>query len=171
MVVLEQHIMQKGYYLIQNISLINGDSADTSILPMGESKYGSNYKWYFFNVIPIAKNRNIVEVVNYANTTNLDGDAGKGLANYNVYFLLVDDQLKMVSKSGIWTQPIEVAQGVGNYRNTKMTLQRDYYTMLDGKVVTAAYNSYCDGKTDNVQFGTYPMTNSKWIKSWAFDSN
>ncbi|CRH74518.1 Domain of uncharacterised function (DUF1976) [Chlamydia trachomatis] len=50
-----------------------------------------------------------------------------------------------------------------NYRNTKITPQRDYYTMLDGKVVTVVYNTaiVIDGKNDNIQFGVYPMSEKK----------
>ncbi|CRH77286.1 Domain of uncharacterised function (DUF1976) [Chlamydia trachomatis] len=49
--------------------------------------------------MPIADNKNIVEVVNYANSSGLTGDQGNGLANYNTYFLLVDDSLNMISKT------------------------------------------------------------------------
>ncbi|WP_164979346.1 lipoprotein 17-related variable surface protein [Malacoplasma penetrans] len=157
-----------------SVSLVSGDSADQSILPKGDTSYGSNYRWYFFNLMPIADNKNIVEVVNYANSSGLTGDQGNGLANYNTYFLLVDDSLNMISKTdSTWSKPVKVADGMQNYRNTAITPQRDYYTMLDGKVVTVVYNTaiVIDASGSSVQVGTYPMSESKWIKSWAFDSN
>ncbi|CRH75941.1 Domain of uncharacterised function (DUF1976) [Chlamydia trachomatis] len=76
-------------------TVLNGNSSDDKILPLKNTSYGSDYKWYFFNLIPVATNRNIVEVVTFANKET-SGDAGNGLANYNVYFLLVDDELNMV---------------------------------------------------------------------------
>ncbi|RXY96692.1 hypothetical protein D8X55_02895 [Malacoplasma penetrans] len=158
-------------------SLLNGNSSSTEILPMGDASHGSNYKWYFFNLIPVAANRNIVEVVTFANKET-SNDEGSAYANYHVYFLLVDDQLNMVfnssSSSGSqWAKPVKVADGLQGYRNSKITPQRDYYSLLDGRVVTVVYNTaiIIDGKSDNVQVGVYPTSQSKWIKSWAFDSN
>ncbi|BAC44057.1 conserved hypothetical protein [Malacoplasma penetrans HF-2] len=157
-------------------SLIEGNSSNNTILPLGNSSYGSSYKWYFFNLIPIASNRNIVEVVNFTTQAGITGDGAANHANYNVYFLLVDDNLNMVydsSSSSQWAKPVEVAQGMSGYRNSKITPQRDYYSLLDGKVVTVVYNTaiIIDGKSSDTKIGTFPMTDSKWIKSWAFDSN
>ncbi|BAC44052.1 hypothetical protein [Malacoplasma penetrans HF-2] len=157
-------------------TLIKGDSASTEILPMNNTSYGTKYKWYFFNLIPIATNRNIVEVVNFVDEGSITGDNGAGKANYNIYFLLVDDNLNMIHKkdsSSPWAKHVQVASGMQGFRNSKITPQRDYYSLLDGKVVTVVYNTaiIIDGKSNDTKIGTFPMTDSKWIKSWAFDSN
>ncbi|RXY96703.1 hypothetical protein D8X55_02955 [Malacoplasma penetrans] len=155
-------------------SLISGDSSNSNILPLGNATYGSKYKWYFFNLIPIANNRNLVEVLPYS-SDYASGDAGSNNANYNVYFLLVDDQLNMVTKdsSNRWSKLVQVASGMAGYRNTQITPQRDYYSLLDGRVVTVVYNTavIIDASASDVRFGSYPMSEAKWIKSWAFDSN
>ncbi|RXY96694.1 hypothetical protein D8X55_02905 [Malacoplasma penetrans] len=153
-------------------SVISGDSAKNEILPTNDETYGKKYRWYFFNLIPIGNNKNLVEVLPFSRDESVD-DGGFPNANYNVYFLLVDDKLNMIHKEGTWSKLVKVADGMQNYRNTKITPQRDYYTMLDGKVVTVVYNTaiVIDGKNDNIQFGVYPMSEKKWIKSWAFDSN
>ncbi|RXY96691.1 hypothetical protein D8X55_02890 [Malacoplasma penetrans] len=157
-------------------TVLNGNSSDDKILPLKNTSYGSDYKWYFFNLIPVATNRNIVEVVTFANKET-SGDAGNGLANYNVYFLLVDDELNMVynqNTNNPWSKHVLVANGISGYRNSKVTPQRDYYSLLDGRVVTVVYNTaiIIDAKNSNdIKYGTYPVSESKWIKSWAFDSN
>lgn len=94
-------------------------------------------------------------------------------ATYDVYFLLVDDNLNMVTRDGVWGHKVKVASGMVGYRNTQLTPQRDYYSMLDGIVITIVYNTavVIDATSSNVNFGVFPMTDSKWIKSWSFDSN
>ncbi|RXY96578.1 hypothetical protein D8X55_03400 [Malacoplasma penetrans] len=153
-------------------TLLTGNSANTSILPVGNSEFGNQYRWYFYNLIPIGNNRNLVSVLPYS-TQVASNDVGYPNANYDIYFLLVDDQLNMVASSGIWASKVKVASGMVGYRNTQITPQRDYYTMLDGKVVTVVYNTavIIDGTGSNVTLNSYPMSQSKWIKSWAFDSN
>ncbi|BAC44062.1 hypothetical protein D8X55_02510 [Malacoplasma penetrans] len=154
------------------LTLLNGNSATESIFPPNDSEYGTKYRWYFFNLIPIGNNKNFVEVLPFSRDATT-GDAGYPNANYNVYFLLVDDNLNLIETTGTWSKLVKVADGMQNYRNTKITPQRDYYTMLDGKVVTVVYNTaiVINATGNSINYGTYPMSEAKWIKSWAFDSN
>lgn len=62
-------------------------------------------------------------------------------ATYDVYFLLVDDNLNMVTRDGVWGHKVKVASEMVGYRNTQLTPQRDYYSMLDGRVITIVYNT------------------------------
>ncbi|WP_229503127.1 lipoprotein 17-related variable surface protein [Malacoplasma penetrans] len=154
--------------------LIKGNSAEKSILPIGDNSFGENYRWYFFNLIPIANNKNLVEVFPFSSKATTDDTEAAKNASYDIYFLLVDDNLNMAYTTGTWSSKIKVADAMQGYRNTQATPQRDYYSLLDGRVVTVVYNTaiIIDAKnTNDIKYGVFPMSETKWIKSWAFDSN
>ncbi|RXY96054.1 hypothetical protein D8X55_04875 [Malacoplasma penetrans] len=155
------------------LTQISGNSNNTTILPIGDSTYGQKYRWYFFNLIPIANNKNLVEVFPFSTDPTSDDTTAARNASYDIYFLLVDDNLNMIETTGEWATKVKAANAMVGYRNTQVTPQRDYYTMLDGKVVTVVYNTaiIIDATGNSVNYGTFPMTDNKWIKSWAFDSN
>ncbi|MCF0217933.1 MAG: hypothetical protein HUJ42_02705 [Malacoplasma sp.] len=134
----------------------------------------SKYKWYFFNIIPVATNRNFVEIVSYSTTASLTGDQGAQYASYDIYFILVDDNLNFVkNSSSFWNKgAVKVASGMKDFRNTQITPQRDYYTMLDGNVVTIVYNTVIIINAQNgINISRFSMSESKWILSWSLDSN
>ncbi|MCF0217760.1 MAG: hypothetical protein HUJ42_01805 [Malacoplasma sp.] len=154
------------------VSTISGNSKNNVPPNDGEKK---QYQWYFFNLVPVAANKNFVEIVSYSNTTATPttGDDGFQYASYDVYFILVDDNLNFIGNSySYWKGgAVKVASGISGYRNSKITPQRDYYTMLDGNVVTVIYNTVIIIDTNSINISKFSMSDSKWILSWSLDSN
>ncbi|WPL36383.1 lipoprotein 17-related variable surface protein [Malacoplasma iowae] len=131
----------------------------------------SDSKWYFFNLIPVSNNRNLVEIVNFTTKSGVDIGNGVNDANFNVYFILVDDKLNII-KNNKWSKPKLAANGINGYKNSKITPQRDYYYFADGKVVTVLYNRIIivDPNGD-VDFKSLKLSDEdKWVLSWTFDS-
>ena len=160
------------------IDKFNGNSVENVPTNMEDKKFSGKYRWYFFNLIPIANNINIAEVVAFDNGSSTIGDNSKDRASYNVYGILVDDNLNFIgntqSNSSIFKQPVLLANGIQGYRNTTITPQRDYYTLLNNKTVTVTYNnvSLIDASdTNNIKISQVKMTDSKWIQTWTVDAN
>ena len=153
-----------------SVSPINGDSNKQAPTSDGTK---SNYRWYFFNLIPVSNNRNFVEIVSFSKTSGTTGDGGEKDASYDVYFILVDDNLNFVGNSyNDWRNgAVKVASGMAGFRNSTITPQRDYYTMLNGDVVTVVYNTVILINTNSISVSKFAMSESKWILSWSLDSN
>ncbi len=153
----------------------NSASAMTNIDGNGTDN-NSKYKWYFTNTIPIKSGQNLVVLMSFSTISTTD-DNGAANANYNVYFVLVDDNLNLIATSGQWTQGQLVAQGMKGYRNTTISAQKDYYQLVDGTVATVIYNKIIminpnDATApNNVSFNTFTPSESKWILSWSFDTS
>ena len=143
-----------------------------------EVNFKNKYRWYFFNLVPIANNMNIAEVVTFDKGSSTTGDDSSKNASYNVYGLLVDDELNFIgntqSSNSVFKDPVLLANGIKGYRNTTITPQRDYYTLLNNKTVTVTYNnvSLIDASdTNNIKISQVKMTDSKWIQTWTVDTN
>ena len=151
------------------IQKFKGNSV-SNVPDSSESKFKGNYRWYFFNLVPIANNMNIAEVVTFdsKSTTGTKDDESSKYASYNVYGLLVDDKLNFIGDkqgpSSNFREPFKIANGIQGYRNTSITPQRDYYTLLNNKTVTVTYNnvSLIDASdTNNIKISQVKMTDSK----------
>ncbi|WPL38547.1 lipoprotein 17-related variable surface protein [Malacoplasma iowae] len=138
---------------------------------MDKIKKPKNSKWYFFNLIPVSNNRNLVEIVNFTTVSGPEIGNNPDDANFNVYFILVDDNLNIIQNNG-WTSPALAANGISGYKNSKITPQRDYYYFADGKVVTVIYNRIIIVDPNNgVTFKSSKLSEeNKWVLSWTFDS-
>ena len=159
-----------------NIVDIKGDSADIMKDVNGSgTNNGKGYRWYYTNTIPVKSGWNLVVLMSFS-TTSTTGDAGYTYANYDVYFVLVDDNLNMVAKTGKWAQPVKVVDGLQGYRNTTVSVQKDYYQLLDGRAATIIYNSIViinpnsQGEDNNLSFNVFTPSQN-WILSWSFDTN
>ncbi|MBD5446051.1 MAG: hypothetical protein HDR31_01895 [Mycoplasma sp.] len=70
-----------------------------------------------------------------------------------------------------------VPEGLQEYRNTIISIQRDCYQLIDGTVATIIYdkivmiNSNDVNATNNVSFSAFAPSESKWILSWLFDTS
>lgn len=164
------------------VTKITGDSANylpTTDGPSSTHTYKTQFRWYFFNLIPIANNVNLVEVVAFdAKQSGTKNDESAVNATYNVYGLLVDDNLNFIgNKQGSnssFREPVLMAVGIQNYRNTTITPQRDYFTLLDSKTVTVLYNNvilFDSSDVNNIKFTQVKMSSNNWIQTWAIDSN
>ena len=159
------------------VTAITGNSASamTNIDGNGTAN-NSKYKWYFTNTIPIKSGYNFAVLMSFS-TISTTGDNGAANANYNVYFVLVDDNLNLIASSGKWTEGQLVAQGIQGYRNTSISAQKDYYQLVDGTVATVIYNKIVMinpndvTAENNVSFSTFTPSESKWILSWSFDTS
>nr|MDE5553538.1 hypothetical protein [Malacoplasma sp.] len=154
------------------ITQITGDS----VTAMDGIDGGNNFKWYFTNTIPIKSGYNLVVLMSFSRKSTT-GDAGAAHANYNVYFVLVDDSLNLIAKTGEWSKGRLVSEGLQGYRNTSISVQRDYYQLIDGTVATIIYdkivmiNPNDVNVVNNVSFSTFAPSESKWILSWSFDTS
>ncbi|MCF0217759.1 MAG: hypothetical protein HUJ42_01800 [Malacoplasma sp.] len=153
-----------------SVKQITGNSNTKVPTSDGDKK---NYTWYFFNLIPVANNKNFVEIVSFSKETGTTGDNGSKNASYDIYFILVDDNLNFIGNSypKYSAGAVKVASGMQNFRNSSITPQRDYYTMLSGNVVTVVYNTVIIINTNDISLSTFAMSESKWILSWSLDSN
>lgn len=79
----------------KKMTSINGDS--NSVFT-NDKKYGNgttNFRWYFYNLVPIGNNINVVECIPFS-TILTTGDDGVKYATYDVYMTLVDDNLNFI---------------------------------------------------------------------------
>ena len=161
----------------EKVSDITGNSA-TAMDDISGSGTGNNslYRWYYTNTIPIKSGYNFVVLMSFS-TKSTQGDAGSVNANYNVYFVLVDDNLNLIANSGKWSKGQLVAEGISGYRNTTISVQKDYYQLVDGTVATIIYNKIVminpndTSAENNVSFSTFTPSEVKWILSWSFDTS
>ncbi|MDE5553108.1 MAG: hypothetical protein K2I67_01025, partial [Malacoplasma sp.] len=158
------------------ITDISGNSANIMSGIPGAGTNGTNtFRWYYTNTIPVKSGWNLVVLLSFA-TKSTQNDDGAKYANYDVYFVLVDDNLNMVANTGKWAQPVKVMSGLQGYRNTTISAQRDYYQLLDGRVATVIYNNIViinpnDVGSDNgLSFSVFTPSQN-WILSWSFDTN
>ena len=143
-----------------------------------ETKFNNKYKWFFFNLVPVGNNLNIAEVAAIDKRSGITGDGSKDYASYNVYGLLVDDKLNFIGDSqpsgSSFNKPFRMGEGMPGFRNSTITPQRDYYTLLNNQTVTVTYNnvSIIDASNpSNVKITQVKMTSSKWILTWTVDAN
>ncbi|MDE7075092.1 MAG: hypothetical protein K2O21_00460, partial [Malacoplasma sp.] len=132
----------------------------------------THYRWSFSNLIPVADNINFVEIYSFGTKSSTE-DNGANLATYDVYFIMVDDKLNSINQNG-WTKPKKIASGLPGYRNTTITPQRDYFTLLSGKVATVIYNNVViidSSNSNNIKTTNFTMSEAKWIQSWTIDAN
>ncbi len=159
----------------KTVSKISGNSAEKvqDLKDMENKVLNKDFRWSFSNLIPVAKNINFVEIYSFGTRTNTVGDGSADLASYDVYFLMVDDNLNSINQSG-WEKPKKVASGIENYRNSKVAPQRDYFSLLSGKVATVIYNAVViidPTNASNIKTSSFTMSESKWIQSWTIDAN
>ncbi|MDE6894474.1 MAG: hypothetical protein K2J02_03810 [Malacoplasma sp.] len=131
-----------------------------------------DYRWAFSNLIPVANNVNFAEIYAFGTRSSV-GDNGFSQATYDVYFIMVDDNLNSINQSG-WTTPKKVATGIQGFRNSTIAPQRDYFTLLSGKVATVIYNSVViidPSNLNNIKTSSFTMSEAKWIQSWTIDAN
>ncbi len=134
---------------------------------------GSSYHWVFSNLIPVADNINLLEVNSFGNKSGTTGDGSASLASYDVYFLMVDDNLNFIGK-GSWSDAKKVADGLAGYRNSTVAPQNDYFVLLSGKVATVVYNTVIiidPSNLSNITATSFAMSEGKWIQSWTVDAN
>ncbi|QHG90102.1 lipoprotein 17-related variable surface protein [Malacoplasma iowae] len=144
----ENKISEIPYDFTNSLNSINTQSKD--------------FTWYFFNLISIGNNLNIAEFVQFPTGAK---------SNFDVYGILVDDNLKEV-KNGVWNSPKLIANGLEGFNNRQTTPQRDYYYLTNGTVVTVLFNKLVlfDPKTTNMK--VLRLTNDiKWVQSWTFDAS
>ena len=158
---------------------LNGNSDSHLPKSDGDSSHKNTYRWYFYNLVPLATNKNLVEVVAFDNRTSggTTGDGSANRATYNVYGLLVDDELNFIGdkqNSIIFQNAYKLANGVEGFRNTTITPKRDYFTLLNNQTVSVTYNTVTlfDTKDpNNIQIKQVQMTNQNIIQTWTVDSN
>ncbi|MDE5841777.1 MAG: hypothetical protein K2H11_02240, partial [Malacoplasma sp.] len=132
--------------------------------------FNKDYRWSFSNLIPVSNNVNFVEIYAFGTKSSTD-DNGANLASYDVYFIMVDDNLNSIKRPG-WEKPKKIASGLPGYRNTSVAPQRDYFTLLSGKVATVVYNSVVIVDPSNLNnIKVFTMSEAKWIQSWTIDAN
>ncbi|MDE7112454.1 MAG: hypothetical protein K2N92_02520 [Malacoplasma sp.] len=132
--------------------------------------FNKDYRWSFSNLIPVSNNVNFVEIYAFGTKSSTD-DNGANLASYDVYFIMVDDNLNSIKRPG-WEKPKKIASGLPGYRNTSVSPQRDYFTLLSGKVATVVYNSVVIVDPSNLNnIKVFTMSEAKWIQSWTIDAN
>ena len=160
-----------------SVSDIKGNSASAMDGIAGKgTDYDGMFRWYFTNTIPIKSGYNLVVLMSFSSKST-QNDEGSKYANYDVYFVLVNDNLDLIANSGAWLKGQLVAQGMQGYRNTTISTQRDYYQLVDGNVATVIYNKIVminpnDTTADNnVSFSTFTPQENKWILSWSFDTS
>ncbi|MDE5949921.1 MAG: hypothetical protein K2G54_03525 [Malacoplasma sp.] len=134
---------------------------------------GSSYRWVFNNLIPVANNVNFLEIYSFGTTSGTTGDGSASLASYDVYFLMVDDNLNFIG-TGSWLEAKKVASGLPGYRNSTIAPQNDYFVLLSGKVATVVYNTVViidPSNLNNITATSFAMSEGKWIQSWTVDAN
>ncbi|MDE5949883.1 MAG: hypothetical protein K2G54_03330, partial [Malacoplasma sp.] len=153
------------------VTTLNGNSKDNVASMKDPDKTG--YRWVFNNLIPVANNVNFLEVYSFGTRPGTTGDQSASLASYDVYFLMVDDNLNFIGK-GNWAQPKKVASGMQGFRNSTIAPQHDYFILLSGKVATVIYNTVViidPSNPNNITSTSFPMSEAKWIQSWTIDAN
>ncbi|MDE7075488.1 MAG: hypothetical protein K2O21_02540, partial [Malacoplasma sp.] len=153
------------------VTTLNGNSKDNVASMTDPGKTG--YRWVFNNLIPVANNVNFLEVYSFGTRPGTTGDQSASLASYDVYFLMVDDNLNFIGK-GNWAQPKKVASGMQGFRNSTIAPQHDYFILLSGKVATVIYNTVViidPSNPNNITSTSFPMSEAKWIQSWTIDAN
>ena len=161
-----------------SVTKIKGNS-DTN-LPYDQETHNRNtYRWYFYNLIPLANGINLAEVVTFdSKQTGTKDDESAKNASYNVYGILVDDNLNFIGDSQVagsdFSKPYKLADGMVNFRNTTITPQRDYFTLLNSQTASVTYNTvtlFNTSNLNNIKVAKVKMTDSKWIQTWTIDSN
>lgn len=159
------------------ITLLTGNSYKNLPSTDGNGHIASTFRWYFYNLIPLANNKNLVEVVAFDTKTGTTGDESSTRASYNVYGILVDDNLDFIGdkqNSNTFNSAYKLADGIKGFRNTTITPKRDYFTLLNNQTVSVTYNTVTlfDTKDpDNIKINQVKMSNPKIIQTWTVDSN
>ena len=154
-----------------SVTTLKGDSKDKVATLIDENK--TAYRWVFNNLIPVANNVNVLEIYSFGTRGSTVDDGSADQASYDVYFLLVDDNLNFIG-SGNWAEARRVALGLPGYRNTTVSPQHDYFILLSGKIVTVVYNTVVvidPSNLSDIKCTCFTMSEGKWIQSWAVDAN
>ncbi|MDE5841862.1 MAG: hypothetical protein K2H11_02665, partial [Malacoplasma sp.] len=157
------------------VNKITGNSAEKikDLQDMENKVLDKDFRWSFSNLIPVSNNINIVEIYSFGTQSNTTGNGSAHQASYDVYFMLVDDKLNSITQNG-WDKPKKVASGINNYKNSKVAPQRDYFSLLSGKVATVVYNTVViidPSNRNNIKTSSFIMSEEKWIQSWTIDAN
>ncbi|MDE5767081.1 MAG: hypothetical protein K2H56_00885 [Malacoplasma sp.] len=154
----------------KQVTKLTGDSKNNIADLKDEGK--TSYRWVFNNLIPVADNINFLEIYSFGGS-GTTGDGSANFASFDVYFLMVDDNLNFIGK-GNWANPKKVASGISGYRNSTIAPQHDYFVLLSGKVATVVYNTVIvidPSNLGNIISTSFPMSEAKWIQSWTIDAN
>lgn len=160
------------------ITQLSGNSFQKLPTTDGNGHSTNTFRWYFYNLIPLASNKNLVEVVAFdSKQTGTTGDNSSKYASYNVYGILVDDNLNFIGNqqsSNTFSNAVKIADGVEGFRNTTITPKRDYFTLLNNQTVSVTYNTITlfDTKDpNNIKLNQVKMQNKNLIQTWTVDSN
>ena len=150
-----------------------GNLKNISKLPQGDQY--SKSKNYLMNLIPIAPNRNLAMTYNLTSVSNSSGDSGAGGGTSQVEFILCDDNMNVVNSAAIeWQSPKLITNAITGTKNSKIWPQRDWYKLIDGRIVTVIYDKLVviDPKDiNNPKVDVSVLDSDKWVESWSFDTN
>ena len=154
----------------------SGDLEKISELPKNEGNNDySKSKNYLMNLIPIAPNRNLAMTYNMTSHSNTDNDAGADQGTSQVEFILCDDNMKIVQTADQkWKKPVLATLAIKNTKNSAIWPQRDWYKLIDGRVVTVIYDKLIiiDAKNpNNLEMNVFELDKDGWVESWSFDTN
>ena len=132
-------------------------------------------KNYLMNLIPIGKNRNIAITYNLTGHSGTSDDNGQDQGNSQVEFILCDDNMNFIKDAqGDWKKAIKVTDAITGTKNSKIWPQRDWYKLIDNRVVTVIYDKLIiinPKNENNPELSIFTLTHDKWVESWSFDTN
>lgn len=140
-------------------------------------KYNSSTNNYLMNLIPISENRNLAITYNFTNKSGTQWDVGRVDDNTSrVDFILCDDKMNSITNvENSWNKPKLATMAIPGTMNSAMWQQRDWYRLLDGRIVTIIYDKLfvIDGITNpnNPIFTSFSIGKNKWVESWSFDTD
>ena len=171
---------KQGHAISENI-LINtkdhshrtstGNLDKISVRPTG---YDSSTN-YLMNLIPIGPNRNLAVTYNMTSHSGTDNDDGADKGTSQVEFILCDDNMKTIEQAEKeWSKPVLVTEAIKNTKNSAIWPQRDWYKLIDGRVVTVIYDKLIvinPKNLNNPLLEVHTLDKDKWVESWSFDTN
>ena len=160
----------------QTYEMGQGDLESISKLP--ENENGSDYsssKNYLMNLIPIGPNRNLAITYNLTGHSSSTEDNGKDKGTSQVEFMLCDDNMKKIPNAqGNWNKPVLVTKAIKNTINSMIWPQRDWYKLIDGRIVTVIYDKLVvinPNNLNNPDLKVFVLDKDQWVDSWSFDTN
>ena len=171
---------KQGHAVTENIlidtknhsyKVANGNLDKISVKPSGFDKS----KNYLMNLIPIAKNRNLAVTYNLTGKSGTDNDEGANEGTSQVEFILCDDNMNIIPEAqGNWKQPFLVTEAITGTKNSSIWPQRDWYKLIDNRVVTIIYDKLIiinPKNFNNPSLEIHTLDEDKWVESWSFDTN
>ncbi len=143
----------------------------------------------FYNIIPIGNNLNIGFTIRKTNPRRdanqfvndvpwQKSSADVSNVTLEIKMLLLDDQLTYaLPNDSTWGAPVHLfTPSEENWKNKFTYPSRDYYKLLDGRIVTLVYNNIViitPGVGNSAPSYTIKAIENgdKWIESWTFDNN